>query len=376
MLRLRRPLAERGVEIIVVVPDEPGNAAGRLRDGGVETVVLPLHRLRASLDPRLHTGLVGGFRPEVRALRQLIRDRGVDVVQAHGPTNPHAAIAGHREGAAVVWQILDTRAPMTLRRVAMPLVTRLADVITTWGEELADVHPGARTLGDRCIAIWPPVDAAQIATGPVARSGAREALGVPDSAPLVGAVGNRYPHKGYEWLVRASALLCERHPDVRVRALAAPSPPHAAYEASVRSEAAALGLDDGTFEFVDAGSRIPELLAGFDVYVSSSVPRSEGITTAVLEAMVCGIPVVSTDVGALRELILDGATGILVAPLDAPALASAVADLLSDRDRAAQLAAAGRDRALGRFGLDRLADVHVRSYELAVEHRRGRRAGS
>jgi len=376
MLRLHRPLADRGVETIVVLPAEPGNALERLREGGVQPVVMPLHRLRASIDPRLHAGLVGGFRPEVRALRQLIRDRSVDIVQAHGPTNPHAALAGHREGSAVVWQLLDTRAPMALRRAAMPLVKRLADVITSVGEEVADVHPGARTIGDRCIAIWPPVDAAQIATGPVARAAAREALGVSESAPLVGAVGNRYPHKGYEWLIRATALLRERFPGVKVRALAAPSPPHAAYEASVRAEAVALGLDDGTFAFVDPGSRVPELLAAFDVYVSSSVPRSEGITTAALEAMVCGIPVISADVGAIHELIVDGATGTLVAPLDASALASAVADLLSNRDRAAQLAAAGRDRALGRFGLDHLADLYVRSYELALEHRRGRRASS
>src|SRR5947207_12824700 len=72
-LRLAPALRSLGWEMIVLIPDEPGNAAERLRAAGVQTVEAPLGRLRASGDPRLHLRFVGGFYPEIRRIRSLIR---------------------------------------------------------------------------------------------------------------------------------------------------------------------------------------------------------------------------------------------------------------------------------------------------------------
>src|SRR5205814_2711696 len=164
--------------------------------------------------------------PDVRRLRREIRDRGIDVVQAHGPTNPQVALAGRRQGAGVVWQLLDTRAPMVLRRAAMPVVRRTADAVTSWGEALAREHPGAAELGERLIVVFPPVDVGEFVPDPTLRDRARERLELPDPDTSIGTVGVLNPQKGHEHLVRAAAILGADHPNLAIRILGAPSPAH------------------------------------------------------------------------------------------------------------------------------------------------------
>jgi glycosyltransferase involved in cell wall biosynthesis len=371
LVQLREPLRRRGWETLIGATSEPGGAVERLRQQGVDPVVLPLHRLRATADPRVQARFLATIWPEVQALRRVIRERQVDLVQAHGDTNPHVALAGHLEGVAVVWQLYDTRTPRPLRSLTMPMVTRIADAITTWGEELARVHPGTESLGERHVVVFPPVDSDRFRPDPERRRAAREELGVPDEAFLLGGVGNRNPTKGYEWLARALAIVRRERPEVQARVLGAPSPPHAAYERAVLEEVAALGLGGG-FEMRDAGARVPELMPAFDALVLSSVPRSEGIPTVILEAMSCGIPVVSTDVGAVREVLISGEAGLLVPPEDAEALAGGVLELARHRDFAAAMGRRGRELVEQRYELDRCAERHLRAYELALEHRRAR----
>jgi glycosyltransferase involved in cell wall biosynthesis len=371
-VQLREPFLRRGWETTVVVPEE-GDAAERLRREGVETVTMPLHRLRATPDPRTQARFLAGIAPEIRALRKLIRDRGIDLVQAHGDTNPHAAIAGHREGVAVVWQLYDTRTPPPLRRVTMPMVTRIADAITTWGEELARVHPGTEKLGERHVVVFPPVDADRFRPDEQVRRSAREELGVPDGGFVIGAVGNRNPSKGYEWLVRGLARARQEDSSLQARVLGAPSPVHAAYESSVLGEAAALGVGD-VFDLRDAGTRVPTLMPGFDALVLSSVSRSEGIPTVILEAMACGLPVIATDVGAVREVLVSGEAGLLVPPEEADQLADAILRVAREPDLAARMGARGRQLVEQRYELERCADRHLRAYELALAHRRARRS--
>ena len=82
----------------------------------------------------------------------------------------------------------------------------------------------------------------------------------------------------------------------------------------------------------------------------------EGVPQAILQAMACGLPVVSTTVGAITEAVDDGATGLIVPPRDIPALGGALARLRDDPSLRARLGTAGRARALADFGLDRMLD--------------------
>ena len=86
-LRLNYPLERLGVSTTVVLPGEPGNAAGRLRNAGLDVAEIRLHRIRARVDPRFHVRLIAGFFRDVQRLRALIRERSVDAVEINGLVN-------------------------------------------------------------------------------------------------------------------------------------------------------------------------------------------------------------------------------------------------------------------------------------------------
>jgi starch synthase len=87
-----------------------------------------------------------------------------------------------------------------------------------------------------------------------------------------------------------------------------------------------------------------------DVYAQPS--RWEGFGLAVLEAMVCGLPVVATDVSSLPELVADGATGVLVEPDDARALAAGIERAFAEPG----MGDAGHERARASFSVAAMAD--------------------
>ena len=156
-------LRSRGIETVAVLPDEPGNAVGRLRDAGVETRAMPLARMRLSRDPALQVAMAGRLRSDVARLRGAIRRERADLVLLPGLANPQAAIAARLEGVPVVWQIVDTRVPAHARRALMGAVRGLADAVMFWGRALERVHTGDRPLGMPTFIAASPVDAGRFA---------------------------------------------------------------------------------------------------------------------------------------------------------------------------------------------------------------------
>jgi glycosyltransferase involved in cell wall biosynthesis len=94
--------------------------------------------------------------------------------------------------------------------------------------------------------------------------------------------------------------------------------------------------------------------------------RREGFGVACLEAMAHGRPVVATGVGGLRDLVVDGETGIVVPPEDPPALRAALERLLADQELRRQLGAAGRERARQHFSWPVATDATLAAYADAV----------
>ncbi len=92
---------------------------------------------------------------------------------------------------------------------------------------------------------------------------------------------------------------------------------------------------------------MPALYASVDVVVLPSY--REGLPKSLIEAAACGLPLVATDVPGCHEVITDGEDGLLVPVRDAAALAAAIARLLDDRELAARLGIAARNKALAEF---------------------------
>lgn len=115
---------------------------------------------------------------------------------------------------------------------------------------------------------------------------------------------------------------------------------------------AAAGLENSV---VWAGRRsdVNDLVAAMDVWVMSSI--REGLPVALLEAMACGAAIVATNVGGIPDAARNGREALLVPPGEAVPLALAIAELLNDRERAAALGSAARERAVAGYGIEAVA---------------------
>ena len=366
-MRLSAPLAAAGWNTVVLLPNQPGNAAERLINAGIEVIQIPLSRFRATTHPVTHLKFLRAFPFEVRAIQRIIEERGIDLVVIAGLVNPHAGFAARIAGVPVVWQVIDTRTPALLRRSMIPLVKRLSAVVMTTGVEVARAHPGLAEIGERWIPFYSPVVTREFRPDQERRARARNALGLKADDFVIGTVGNLTPQKGHEYLIRAAGLLRSTGIPFKLRVLGASMATQVDYESSLRREAESVGLlEDDSSVFVDPGDRVAELLPALDLFVLASLPASEGVPTTVMEAMACGLPVVATNVGGVKEVVLEGVTGKVVVPQDVEALRRALVDLISDNELRSRMAAAARDVAVERFDVSVCTRTHLRAFDLAL----------
>jgi glycosyltransferase involved in cell wall biosynthesis len=109
---------------------------------------------------------------------------------------------------------------------------------------------------------------------------------------------------------------------------------------------------------------VPGALAAMDVLAMSS--RTEGLPLVIPEAMACGLPVISTAVGGIPDVIEDGVTGFLVPPDESEsALRAPLATLCADPERARTMGQLARREALARYGVTRMSDAYAELYRRA-----------
>jgi glycosyltransferase involved in cell wall biosynthesis len=328
------------------------------RAAGIEVVIEPT--LRAPIRPV----------SDVRALRRLeamFAARDFDVVHTHcAKAGAVGRLAAHRAG---VRRVIHTFHGFPFHEFQSPVprhayvtierrLGRLTDTALCVGAGVAAEAIRRELISpDRVRTIGVSVDgpgraqASQNAGSAEARHRARAALGLPADAVVVGSVGRLTYQKAPEDLVKALQEL--GRPEVIGAWVGGGELTGRVQHASAVPAS----------QFVLAGERtdVLDILPAFDVFALPS--RYEGLPTAIVEAMICGIPVVATAVNAVPDLVIPGETGLLVPPRRPGLMALAIGHLLDSPAAAARMAAAARARITGHYGESDLRNALTAAYE-------------
>jgi len=323
---------------------------------GLEVIIEPA--LRRPIDPRHDLRAL-------HALGTLLGRRRFDVVHTH---TAKAGVLGRMAAsrAAVPW-IVHTYHGFPFhefqssgRRGAYVAIERrlgrITDVALCVGTAVA-VEAVRRGLvaPDRIRTIGVAVDhlpgTELPAHAPQARARARQALGLPADAIVVGNVGRLTYQKAPEDFLAAIRRL--GRPDVTGVWVGG---------GELAARVALLASQQPAARVVLAGERadVVAILPAFDVFALPS--RYEGLPTVIVEAMVSGIPVVATAVNAVTDVVIPGETGLLVPPQRPDLMADAVRYLLDRPAVAARMAATARARLGERFGEEALRDALAAAY--------------
>jgi glycosyltransferase involved in cell wall biosynthesis len=331
-------LHDRGVEVAVVCLSAEGPFFRELKARGVSTVSI---RMRGRTDVRgMRRALAcAAIRPDAVVTRgvsgQLVGARIARRAGARHVLNEHTPITP--DGGLVP--------PRPHQRALTRVATRRVDAVIA--VSASQVEP-LEALGYRRVTVVPNgVFEASLAH--VVPSPELEGLGF---AAL--SVSGLRPEKRVDVFIDAVRMARQSHPDIRG---------YIAGEGREEERLAPLARDAGV-ELLGVRPDALDLMRGASVVCLTS--EAEALPMSVLEAMALERPVVATDVGGTREAVVDGETGLLVAPADSAAVAEALTTLAGDTDRARAMGTAGRRRQRERFSGEAMIDGYVAAFEEIV----------
>jgi len=353
LVRVATRLKSRGWEVSVVSLMPPKAYVEDLEKAGIPVFSLGIRRKLP--DPR----------PVLR-LARIIRDWQPDVVHSH---LVHANLLARIARPLAPFPILVCTAHSIeeggrLREVLYRLTDLFCDLTTQVSQAGLEryVHVGA-VPRHKIRYIPNGVDTERFKPNLEDRLEVRKELGVDGFVWL--AVGRFDPPKDYPSMLQAFASVV--HKDSNTMLLIAGDGP---LRETMENMARELGVEKHV-KFLGIRRDIPQLMNAADAYVMSS--SWEGMPNVLLEASATGLPIVATDVGGNREIVLDGVTGFLVPPRNPEALAEAMlrmTDLPEEKRR--EMGKAARKHIEENFSLDRVVDMWEALYKELLEQK-GRR---
>ncbi len=189
----------------------------------------------------------------------------------------------------------------------------------------------------------------------------KKALSIPESALVVTIVAALRPEKNHPMFIKAASAVSRSFEDIYFLVVGDG-------ERRKRLEAMAVEYSiDDRMMFLGNRKDIPEILGGTDISVLCSYPVVETFPLTVLEAMASGVPVISTDVGSVSEIIREGIEGVLIEPENSRGLADAIGNLASDPGRRIDMGRRGRMRVEDKFSVRLMIERYTELFDSFFE---------
>ncbi|MEQ8819507.1 MAG: glycosyltransferase [Sumerlaeia bacterium] len=350
-------LPRQGIRPLVLVADESGPLEHVLRKAGVPVEFLNAERWRPKSSPAFWRNLF----TTARRIRVACAAHRCAVIHAFlFWENPLAMLALRRGGFPR--RLVTGRLNLGHWKAGRPHYQVIENAINlrtdaVVGNSLgvyAACHDQERFLGEKMRVIYNGIATERFRDAAPVDLGERYPA-LADAEAVAICVANLRPEKRHDVWLRALAEARQSAPGLKGLLAGRDSGEQGKVEALIRE----LGLEGAVVLAGSVDDPAP-LLRAADLFLLTS--DTEGLPTALAEAMAAGLPVISTPAGGVPEIVADGETGLIVPFRDAGAAAQAMVRLVRDAALRERLAAAGQEFALRRFDLDAHAAAHGRLY--------------
>ncbi len=315
---------------------------------GVRSMIFPC---RGKLDTRT-----------ILAIRSFCQEEKVDLIHSHGyKANLYAFFATRSLGniglVATCHNWLGDDPKMKLFAAADRFFLRYFSAVAAVSEELKRKIINAGIEAEKVHVQNNGIDLERFGVAPGTREEVRAALGIPESAVVIGTVGRISAEKGHVHLLNTTAELINRHPQTFFLIVG---------DGELRQQ---LEKEWGGSRVIFTGYRsdLPQLYSCMDIFALPSL--TEGLPLVLLEAMAAGLPVVASRVGSVPDLVVDGDSGLLVEPADDTALHRSLLHLLNDPETRKTMGANARGRVMAGYSAATMAAGYQALYSAALGHR-------
>ncbi len=339
-------LAKRGHRVVLAAPESAQifKAAPRY---GLPVQVIPMEKKR-----------IGGL----LAAKRFIQSESFDVINTHSSTDAWLF--------ALACSLIGKSAPpiVRTRHISSPIPDNFASRwlyakstahIATTGEALREqVISSMRVAPERVSNVPTGIDLERFCRRDKVQ--ARAAVGLPSEATIIGIVATLRGWKGHRYLLDAVASLTR--PDIHL-VIVGDGPQREALETQVVE----LKLQHAV-TFTGNRDDVQLWMSSFDLFCLPSY-ANEGVPQALMQAMACGLPVITTPVGAIGEIVKHQQTGIMIEPQNSTALAAAIITLLTSEEIRSTISNGAFDFAQSRFGVHVMADRMEKIFNSVVANR-------
>ena len=264
---------------------------------------------------------------------------------------------------ALIWALRSANPGLHSYSMQTKAVVRLCarlsavpDAIIVNSETARTVHEQWKYRTNRMKVVPNGIDADRFTPDPEVRVQVREEIGIAPDVMLVGLIARFHPAKDHETFLRAAGLLHQRHPDVHFLFAGQEMVP----ENHTLTRLIAENNLRQAVHLLGARRDIACVTTALDISCLSS--WSESFPNVLLEAMACGVPCVTTDVGDCAFVV--GDTGRIVPPKNPEALAAALDEMVSMQEfERTSLGQRARKRVLELFTLERMVSTYQKLYE-------------
>lgn len=324
-------MAARGHEILIAAPEEaPICSEARIQNLQIAGIAINRKSYRGY---RVLGEAISGFRP--------------DILVTHSSTDSWLAALANIGKKIPIVRTRHVSAPIPANPATRWLYTRASNHVVTTGEALRRQVMQQTGLGaDRVTSVPTGIDLQVFSPGD--RQASRVLVGLPESVFIVGIVATLRSWKGHRFLVDAFASIQDKK---MLLVIVGDGPGRDNLHAQCRSR----GIED---RVIMPGNQkhVANWIRSFDLFVLPSY-ANEGVPQALMQAMACGLPVITTPVGAIGEIVENETTGLMVEPQSADEIARAVCRLRDDELLRERLGEAALAVAKTRFSSDRMLDA-------------------